>query len=43
MPLKSPNTIDTIIITADIVNIDDSKVMSRKWDQPGVVGENDSY
>lgn len=43
MPLKRPKTIDTMIITTEIVKIDDKSVMRRKCDQPGVVGENESY
>lgn len=42
MPLKSPKTIETMIITAEMEKIEDNSAMSRKWDQPGVVGENDS-
>jgi hypothetical protein len=41
-PLKSPKTIDTIIITLEMVKIDDKSAMRRKCDQPGVVGENDN-
>ena len=42
IPLKSPKTMDTIIITPEMVNIDDNKAMSLKCDQPGVVGEKDN-
>lgn len=41
-PLNSPKTIDTIIIATEMENIDESSEMSRKCDQPGVVGENES-
>lgn len=42
MPLKSPNTIDTTSIPAEMVKIDDKSAMSRMCDQPGVVGEKES-
>lgn len=42
MPLKSPNTIETIIIIPEMVKIDESNAIRRKCDHPGVVGENDS-
>lgn len=42
MPLKSPKTIDTMIMTTEMEKIDERRAMSRKCDQPGVVGENES-
>lgn len=42
MPLNKPNAMDITNITPEMEKIDDSKAMRRKWDQPGVVGENDN-
>lgn len=41
-PLNSPNAIDTIIIAPERVKMEDKRAMTRKCDQPGVVGENDN-
>lgn len=41
-PLKSPKMIETIIIATEMVKIDESREISLKCDQPGVVGENES-
>jgi hypothetical protein len=42
IPLNSPKTIDTIIMTTEMEKIDERRAMSLKCDHPGVVGENES-
>lgn len=41
-PLKTPKTIETMIIATEMEKIDERSDMRRKCDQPGVVGENES-
>lgn len=41
-PPKNPTPTHTINIKPDKIRIVDSSATSRKWDHPGVVGENES-
>lgn len=41
-PPKNPTPTHTINIKPDKIRIVDNRATSRKWDQPGVVGENES-
>lgn len=40
--MKTPTPIETISMKPDRVRIADRSAISRKWDHPGVVGENES-
>lgn len=42
IPLKSPKKTEAINIAPEMVKMDDRSAISRKCDQPGVVGENDN-
>lgn len=42
-PPKNPTPTQTMNMKPDKIRIVDSKATSRKCDQPGVVGENESY